>query len=106
MRKRYNLVDATTRYTAQVSSSNYFQKRLYSNNVDPKKPPPMSQILYTILLNMSNFFLSGISPFLDCNFGVNGQQGYVELEVCNMAKAISRAAIVSSCFERRKEPVH
>lgn len=55
---------------------------------------------------MSKLFSSGISPFLDCNFGVNGQQGYVELEVCNMAKAISRTAIVSSSMERRKEPVH
>lgn len=68
------------------------------------EPPLSNRIPY--FLNMSNLFLLGISPFLDCNFGVNGQQGYVELEVCNMAKAISRTAIVSPCVERRKEPVH
>jgi hypothetical protein len=50
--------------------------------------------------------LAGISHCLDRNICVIGQQGYVELEVSNLAAAISRPTVVRQGLEQRTQPIH
>ena len=45
------------------------------------------------------YFHEGVSELVDNNIGVIGQPGNVELEVCNMGKAISGTTILSKGLE-------
>lgn len=51
-------------------------------------------ILISILLIFMLILLTGISTLLDCYICVIGQQGYVELKIGNLGKAISWSTIV------------
>ena len=50
--------------------------------------------------------LLGISSVMECNTGVLGQQGDVELEVGDLAEAVPGAAAVRPGLEQREEPQH
>ncbi|KAK3003825.1 hypothetical protein RJ639_018104 [Escallonia herrerae] len=89
MRKRYNLADATTRYTVQ------FFTAVFLYGIDLSTLNPLIEAAY-----------GGVSLLLECNIGVDGQQRYVELKVCNLAKAILGAAAVFQSLERRTQPVY
>lgn len=53
-----------------------------------------------ILLNAYNASIfTGVPKFLERNMGVIGQQGYVELKVCNLVEAVSRTRIVCQSLE-------
>lgn len=59
-------------------------------------------VLLCVVPNASliNTKMTGISEGLECNIGVIGQQGYVELEVCNLVEEILRTATVYQSLEQ------